>query len=283
MSNPSLDKEVELVMSLLNKTSDSPSAQLPDPPLTREIKSWQELSEHELQELVESNLTLDQIKGLRQLLQSVEPCDGNVNLKHPFSMIIAGPSQSGKSSLTRKILESDIITPAPQKVIWAYAEWQPLYDDMKKTGLVDYFVEGLEFEELVDGMTPTLLVIDDLQDEASCDKTIADWFKRKCHHRNLSIIFIVQNLFFQGKKSVDISRNAHYVIVFKNPSDKRQINTFAQKSFPGHIPFITQLYSDVCSKAHGYLLFDFTQTADEAVRIRTGITKGEKLQCFVPS
>ena len=77
---------------------------------------------------------------------------------------------------------------------------------------------------------------------------------------------------------MDIRRNSLYVVVFKNPQDKLQMQRFAQGAFPGKVAYIMQLYEAL--GPHEYILFDFTQMADDDVRIRTGITKGESLQCF---
>lgn len=269
----SFDKEVKRIMSLLS----------PEKPKTHSSKSandtpWYQLSESELTTLIKNNLSTEEIRHLKFLIDSAKTCDA-VDLKHPFSMTVAGPSGAGKTHLIKRILESDIISPEPKKVIWCYAEDQPLlYQEMKEAGLVDEFEEGLDFEKHVDGITPTLLIIDDLQDETSSDRKVADLFKRGCHHRNLSVMFLVQNLYFQGTKSIDIRRNSTYVVLFKNPQDKMQIHRFAQNAFPGKVADIMQLYENL--GPHGYLLFDFTQEANDDVRIRTGITKGESLQCF---
>lgn len=253
----------------------------PPPPspskATSEIR-WQQLSEPELEELI-AGLPTETIRQLKHMTESsAKTCDA-VDLKHPFSMLIAGASGLGKTVLVKRILESDIISPPPEKVVWCYAEYQTLYDEMKDAGLVDEFIEGLDYEKHVDGITPTLLVIDDLQDETSSDSDVANLFKRGCHHRNISVMFIVQNLYFQGKKSVDIRRNAKYVAVFKNPQDKLQMQKFVQGSFPNKAHQIMQLYENL--EAHGYLLFDFTADADDDVRIRTGITKGENFECYI--
>lgn len=267
----SLDEEVQQIMRLLPGRKDPPPAN------NDHGTPWYDLSESELTTLIQDNLSAAEIRHLKHLIDSAKSCNG-VDFQHPFSMLVAGPSGAGKTHLIKRILESDIISPRPKKVIWCYAEYQPLYDELKAAGLVDEFVEGLDFESHVDGITPTLLVIDDLQDETSSDNTVANLFKRGCHHRNLSVMFIVQNLYFQGKKSVDIRRNSLYVVVFKNPQDKLQIQRFAQTAFPGKVAYIMQLYEAL--GPHEYLVFDFTQGANDDIRIRTGITKGEKLQCF---
>ena len=40
------------------------------------------------------------------------------------------------------------------------------------------------------------------------------------HHRNLSVIYTVQNLFHQGKGNRSKSLNSHYLVLYKNPRDK---------------------------------------------------------------
>ena len=44
-----------------------------------------------------------------------------------------------------------------------------------------------------------LIVIDDQMIEAGKDNRIVNLFTKGSHHRNLSVIYIVQNLFHQGK------------------------------------------------------------------------------------
>ena len=59
-----------------------------------------------------------------------------------------------------------------------------------------------------------------LPTDASKDKRIVNLFTRDSHHHNLSVIYIVQNLFHQGKGSRSISLNSYYLVLFKNPRDK---------------------------------------------------------------
>ena len=290
-----LDQEVSLVMNALcnagNAANNSPKSSEcttvvtnnVSPSVVNDATPWYQLSETELERFIQTNLTPEQVNELKQLMHSLNPdekdsCD--VQLKHPFSMIVSGPSKSGKTYLTSKILQSGIIQPESEKVLWCYSQWQPMYGQMKEDGLVDKFIEGLNYEDEIDGTTPTLLVIDDLQNEGSNNEAVAKLFMIGCHHSNLSVIFLVQNLFFQGKQCRNITTNANYVVIFKNPADKMQINRFAQKAFPGQVASFMNLYDEICSRPHGYLLLDFTQDCHDATRIRTGITDGETLQCF---
>ena len=244
--------------------------------MDRWLKLVDDLSPNKLESKIKDTYTPNEIADIRKLTERAEPVD--TRLKHPFTMLVAGPSQSGKSCLVREMIAHEFIDPKPEKVVWCYSQWQPMYDEMKN--LVDQFVEGLDYHQHVDGITPTLLVIDDLQDEASADTTVANLFKRGSHHKNISVIYIVQNLFFQGKKCRDISTNAHYVVMFNNPADRMQVNRFAQRI--GNFDFVMQTYRDVCSKPHGYLMFDFTQGAPDRMRYRTGIPTKKLFRCNNP-
>ena len=67
------------------------------------------------------------------------------------------------------------------------------------------FVEGIpkafEQDSYFDVNKRNLIVFDEQMIDASKDKRIVNLFTRGSHHRNLSVIYIVQNLFHQGKGS----------------------------------------------------------------------------------
>ena len=52
---------------------------------------------------------------------------------------------------------------------------------------------GLPDASDFDGSEPILLVIDDLMQET--DETVANLFTKGSHHRNVSVVFLAQNLF----------------------------------------------------------------------------------------
>ncbi|KAG8229448.1 hypothetical protein J437_LFUL005553 [Ladona fulva] len=47
------------------------------------------------------------------------------------------------------------------------------------------------------------------------DASIVNLFTKGAHHWNLSVIFITQNLFHQGKGRRDISLNSHYIAIWE--------------------------------------------------------------------
>ena len=153
-------------------------------------------------------------------------------LKHPFTGIIAGPTACGKSTWVANLItcQKDMIDPSPEHVIWFYGEWQPLYDTL--LGTVE-FREGLADLSTLNGNKRTLVIIDDLMTET--DKSVSNLFTKGSHHRNLSVLHLVQNVFDKNKHTRTISLNAHYLVIFKNPRDASQITHLAKQMYPGHV------------------------------------------------
>ena len=115
-----------------------------------------------------------------------------------------------------------------------------------------------------------LIVFDDKMINASKDKRIVNLFTRGSHHRNLSVIYIVQNLFHQGKGSRIINLYSHYLMLFKNPRDRLQILTLAKQMYPGQTDFSLNQYEEAVKRPFGYLLIDLKTTAQDNSREPNG-------------
>ncbi|XP_011859145.1 PREDICTED: uncharacterized protein LOC105556661 [Vollenhovia emeryi] len=122
-----------------------------------------------------------------------------------------------------------------------------------------------------DPLSPKLLIIDDLMRESSSSDAIVDLITKGSHHKNLSVILISQNLFHQGRGQRDISLNANYIVVFKNPRDRAQIRHLARQVSPDDPKFLEEAYYDATSRPHGYLLLDLKQSTPDEYRFRTCI------------
>ena len=148
---------------------------------------------------------------------------------HPFTCMVAGTTGSGKTGWVQTLLQQvqNVIDPPPERIVWCYSQWQPAYMVLVATIPQIEFVKGippdLEHGSYFDVNKRNLIVFDDQMIDAGGDKRIVNLFTRGSHHRNLSVIYIVQNLFHQGKGSRSISLNSHYLVLFINPRDKLQI------------------------------------------------------------
>ena len=112
--------------------------------------------------------------------------------------------------------------------------------------------------------------------EAGKDNRIVNLFTKGSHHRNLSVIYIVQNLFHQGKGNRNISLNSHYLVLFKNPRDKLQILTLAKQMYPSETVWFITEYEEAVRRPHGYLFVDHRPTTPGRCRLRTNVLPGEE-------
>ena len=108
------------------------------------------------------------------------------------------------------------------------------------------------------------------------DDTATDIFAEGAHHRSISVIFITQNLFCQGKQTVGV--NAHHLILLKSPRDRQQVEAFGRQGYPRK----SHIFSEACERAamgpHGYLVVDLYPTTSDSCRLRSNIFPRENNQ-----
>jgi hypothetical protein len=105
---------------------------------------------------------------------------------------------------------------------------------------------------------------------------VASLFAKKSHHRNISVMYIVQNLFRRGKYQRAISLNVHYTVLFKNPRDVSQIMALAHQMYPRRTQFFLKAFARATARPHGYIVIDMKQNTPDILRLRTFIFPGEE-------
>ena len=200
-----------------------------------------------------------------------------VTFVHPFTAILAGPTECGKTMFIFRFIREvkHLMTPPPEKIVYCYGEYQSVFAEHPQVE----FHEGLPCLNDFDGSKRILLIIDDLMNESGTD--VSKIFTKGSHHRNISVFFITQNLFYKSKESRTMSLNSHYIVAFKNPRDVTQIATLAKQMYPGNTKFMVEAYRDATSKPFGYLLIDLKPQTDERIRLRTNIFPGEVNYVYV--
>ena len=212
---------------------------------------------------------------------STEKCQ-RFQFEHPFTCMVAGMTGSGKTVWVQSLLKqaNRMINLPPERIVWCYSQWQPAYMEMLVTIPNIEFVKGipppLEQDSYFQVNKRNLIVFDDQMIDAGKDQRIVNLFTRGSHHRNLSVIYIVQNLFHQGKGSRSISLNSHYLVLFKNPRDKLQVLTLAKQMYPGRTDFFLKQYEGAVRRPFGYLLIDLKTTTQDDCRLRTNVLPGEE-------
>ena len=210
--------------------------------------------------------------------------DNDLKLKAPFCAVIAGQSGSGKTSLLIKLIEQrvQLVEPPPKAVLYCYGHYNAAVPLLQKLGIS--VSAGIPSEETLKALPrPALILLDYLMIQLNSKRELlADWFSRKSHHENLSIVFIVQNLFERSMKIV--RDNAQYMILLNSPSAALQIRSLGQQLFPGNLKFFLSSYQQAVSdKKFGYLLIDLHPVSEQTLRLRTNLFKEDDFQSvFIP-
>ena len=207
-----------------------------------------------------------------------------MKLIHPSNIIVSGPTGSGKTQFVSRILKTRNIDPFPTRILYLYSEWQQEYDNLLESLPEITFQRGFP-DKLMDLFVPSqnnLLILDDQMSKAGDTKELADLFTKGSHHRNLTIIYIVQNLFDKSKSMRTASLNSQYIILFKSPRDKSIIQHLGSQMFPKNTKFLVDAFEDATKIPYGYLLIDLRQDTPEEMRIRSNIFPSEQEAAYVP-
>ena len=226
----------------------------------------------------------------------IEEVDGHIfkGLQAPSNCWISGVTGSGKTSLVHRMLvhKDELYSQRVHEILYCMSVDQPLYKKMKDT------VKGLKFhrgvpteedlDEFTDGAHHTMVVLDDLMESVVKSVDVQNLFTKYSHHRNISVIYINQNMYASGPCSRNLSLNTQYFIVLCNPRDVGQIDVLARQTGLGKV--LKESYRDcVLSKRYGYQLISL-HPADVSVvsdpprlraRIHTNIFPGEDLVSYL--
>ena len=209
--------------------------------------------------------------------------------QHPFSCIVSGGSGSGKTTWVYKLLlnANDIISPKIHTVVYFYTQWQGgMFALMLKLKLVHKFIRGSPTPAYIQKMSSAyenvLLIVDDNMHNINAD--MSELFTT-FRHRNISVVFLTQNLFVQQKEYRTMSLNANYIVIMKNPRDASQIINFAKQFSPHSTRFVTDAFRHATSnQPHSYLLFDLRQNTADKLRVRARIFPDEfPMSVFIES
>ena len=176
--------------------------------------------------------------------------------KTPSSIMIVGPSGCGKTCFTESLLldhlEELFVNPTPT-IHYCYGVWQDGFRDMKDAGV--QFHEGVPTTFHLQKWFPKggLLVLDDLMVEGGEDKELLDLFTKHSHHQNITVLYLCQDMFPPGKYAKCISRNAHYIVAFKNPRDQLGMKNLPYLPvYNAHFFLVKLTFKSVVRIIHGF-------------------------------
>ena len=99
-----------------------------------------------------------------------------------------------------------------------------------------------------------IIILNDSMAEATDSPVVSRLFTLG-RHRNASVILLLQNL-PKGKYNTDIRRNAQYLVLFRSPSDRKQIGIIGKRMFDKNRVHFMNAYYKETKKPFGYLLVD---------------------------
>lgn len=182
--------------------------------------------------------------------------------------MLAGTTGSGKTVALRDIIDnaSHISNPPPEEIIYCYGAEQEIFKTMPNVRFVEGMIDITQ--EIPRDQKPRWLIIDDLMEEEGKKKSTSELFTKHSHHMNLSVFFVVQNLFLPGIRT--ISLNTHYLMLFKNPRAVSSVQYLSNQLFPGTGGFLMEAYKDATREPYSYLLIDMKQETPDEMRVRRG-------------
>lgn len=198
----------------------------------------------------------------------------DLRLKTPFSMIVASPSNSGKSTWVGKLLEraNTYFTTPPSEIFYFYNVWSPTFNAWKEKKIVTKFVQGMCTKEWIEENCEdknSTIVLDDQAMQISED--IAKIYSVLSHNYNINFIMLAQNLFTKNKFFRDASLNSSYIVLGKNPRDQSSIRFLSQQMLPKRGKEIVDAYFLATKEPYSFFFLDFTQTCPENLRMRSNI------------
>ena len=193
--------------------------------------------------------------------------------RHPARILIFGPSYSGKSTLVANLLDNQlqVFDINFDRIIYC-SDGSSLVTTNKNLTIESYEFYDQNLFNSLDNNQNNCLILDDFMHRASNDVQISELFTKRSHHQNVTIIFLLQNLFPKSKFITDIKRNANYIFLMSNPADEKSIKLFSSYLDPSNPNFIHSAYIDSTkNKPFSYLLIDLHQQQSNEVRIRSNL------------
>lgn len=203
----------------------------------------------------------------------------DVTFKSGSTFYVAGPTQSGKTTLVTKIVKDRELL-FDEKVSEVF--WYSAFPPKDKLPNVHY-IQGVPYD-IGERIIPNcLVVIDDYMHELNESKELTSIITRATHHLPMCLIYITQNIFQHGSQSKTRRLNATYLILFKNPQDIGQVEYIGRQMFPQEKDFLTKAYRNTTfTSPFSYLMIDAHARTPDYLRVRTHITTDEQ-PVFLPS
>lgn len=189
----------------------------------------------------------------------------------PATVSISGMTSSGKTFWIKQVIKhrATLFKVPPKRVIYCYGAWQKIFEDedMREVEFIDGIPSNLN--TLGDGRNHTLLVLDDLMESVVSDIQTQHMFTKTSHHQNISVFYLNQNMYCQGKCARSINLNCHYLVLFKNLRDVLQVGTLGKQM--GMKKLMQLAYKDATAHPYGYLFVDLSPHNNTPYKLKSHV------------
>lgn len=193
---------------------------------------------------------------------------------HPSTIIVAGPTRSGKTVFVRRLILEKMIVPYPSRIVIIYDEPQNEYAKIAAAPARVEFHKGPLTSDIYESFLPrerNLVVIDDQLADSARSHIVEKLFTQGAHHRNLTVILVVQNLFEKGKTMRTTNLNSNYLVLYKNPRDKTQAGIIGRQMYPQKWRQFVPAFETATTAPYTYLVIDLMPDIPEELRLRSNI------------
>ena len=135
-------------------------------------------------------------------------------LEKPFRLIIGGGSGTGKTTVLKQLVDKSHFSSPFDKIVYCYPDYLeevPTEFDQ----IVEYRPGLCDLQYCSSLPRNSLIIYDDMMNECGNSSDVMKLFSVIARKRNLSIIFIVQNIYDNSKQFRNIRLNATGFILFK--------------------------------------------------------------------
>ena len=188
-------------------------------------------------------------------------------LVKPFRLIIGGGSGTGKTTILKRLINECHFESPFDHIVYVYPDYldeSPSYFDQ----IVEYRPGLGDLSYFSHLPKNSLIIFDDMMHECGNSDEIMKLFSVIARKRNLSVIFVVQNIFDKSKQMRNIRINATGFILFNfysaNDITHRLIRDVGLKNV---LP--KRLLDDIYAKPFSYIYLDLhpkSQSRFESVR-----------------
>ncbi|NQY53283.1 MAG: hypothetical protein HRT42_06875 [Campylobacteraceae bacterium] len=179
----------------------------------------------------------------------------DLKLKHPANYLVTGPSQTGKTTFIFNIIENleHVITPVIKNVVYIYGMYQKMFKKYEKKV---FFTDDLKYIS-ASFDTPTLLILDDVMLSLGNSTELLELFTVRGHHRSISVILVLHNIFSIGKVFKSLKDNTHYYYITEYLQDMIKLKIFARQIGDSQDPnYFMSSYLDAIREKYNGLLVD---------------------------